>query len=202
MLTALDKPIVRQHGGMQDKVRAALLAYGQKEINITIDDLIGKTGLTYPQIYQTLYRLQQMGELEILRDQEPNGRYKVSGVKLHKSESPDTIKERVTEREVAAKSNKDLSKVAINVPHTLEYIRQKIAIEKARDELSRAGIDPTDVINFDVSFLGEEAVILLSKVQELIEENRKLSNDLEAERRNVKHLKAQVSPVMFDDSGT
>lgn len=192
-----------RRGDMQDKVRTALLSYGSREINASIDDLIGKTGLTYPQIYQTLYRLQQTGELEILREQESNGRFKVSGIKLNKSESSEIIQERISAREVTTATNKDLGKVAINVPNTLEYIRQKIAIEKARDELSKAGIDPTDVINFETNLLGEEAVILLSKVQELIEANRMLTNDLEAEKRNVRHLQAQrVEVVTFDDSGT
>lgn len=202
MTMTLDKPVGRR-GDMQDRVRTALLSYGSKEINASIDDLIGKTGLTYPQIYQTLYRLQQTGELEILREQESNGRFKVSGIKLNKSESSEIIQDRINAREDVATTNKDLGKVAINVPNTLEYIRQKIAIEKARDELSKAGIDPTDVINFETNLLGEEAVILLSKVQELIEANRMLTNDLEAEKRNVRHLQAQrVEVVTFDDSGT
>jgi hypothetical protein len=185
---------------MQDKLRAALLAYGYKEIYLSIDDLIGKTGLTYSQIYQTLYRLQKMGELDILREQDENGRYKVSGVKLNKSEPSEVITERIQDREITKQTSRDLNKVAISVPHTLEYINRKLAVERAREEVVKAHIDPDDVITFTPDPMGEEAVFLFSKLQEAIEINRSLNFDLEAEKRNVAYLKQ--STRTFDDSGT
>lgn len=198
MTTIIERSTSR--GDMQDKLRAALLAYGYKEIYLSIDDLIGKTGLTYSQIYQTLYRLQKMGELDILREQDENGRYKVSGVKLNKSEPSEVITERIQDREITKQTSRDLNKVAISVPHTLEYINRKLAVERAREEVVKAHIDPDDVITFTPDPMGEEAVFLFSKLQEAIEINRSLNFDLEAEKRNVAYLKQ--STRTFDDSGT
>jgi hypothetical protein len=194
---------IGSRGDLQDHLRATLLEYKQREINLSIDDLINKTGLNYSQIYQTLYRLQRLGELEILRDEDAvTGRARVSGVRLTRMETPPQIEQRIEERAVNHQVNKDLTAVSVAIPNVLEYMNQKLAIEKARAEILKANIDPDDVINFETNPLGEEAIFLLSKVQEALESNRTLTNDLEAEKRNSRYYKERVGTTTFDDSGT
>jgi hypothetical protein len=189
-------------GDMQDKLRTALLSYGEREVNLSIDDLIGKTGLSYSQIYQALYRLQRLGELEILREQEPNGKARVAGVRLARMETPDTITQRTVERSIARQTTKDFTNVSLNVPNIIEYMNQKLAIERARAEIVKANINPDDVISFAPNPLGEEGLFLLSKLQEVVEQARMLSNDLEAEKRNAQYYKEKIAVTTFDDSGT
>lgn len=190
-------------GDLQDQLRSTLLAYKQREISLSIDDLINKTGLNYSQIYQTLYRLQRLGELEILRDGDAvSGRARVSGIRLTRMEPPSEIEQRIEERAVERQVEKDFTAVSVAIPNVLEYMNQKLAIEKARAEILKANIDPDDVITFEPNLLGEEAIYLLSKVQEMLETNRTLVNDLEAEKRNVRFYKERAGAVTFDDSGT
>jgi hypothetical protein len=194
---------VGSRGDLQDQLRSTLLAYKQREINLTIDDLINKTGLNYSQVYQTLYRLQRMGELEILRDEDAaTGRARVAGVRLTRMEPPSEVEQRIEERATERQVEKDLSAVSVAIPNVLEYMNQKLAIEKARAEILKANIDPNDVINFEPNMLGEEAIYLLSKVQEVLETNRNLVNDLEAEKRNARYYKERIGATTFDDSGT
>lgn len=188
-------------GGMEDKIRQVLLSYGEQTVPITIDDLIGKTRLGSSQIYQTLYRLSQKGELELLKD-EDSPRPKIVGVKLLRMEPIEKVSERNEEREEQKKTVQELNKMSLEVPNTIDYIEKKIAVEKAREELSRANIDPNTVLNFEVDPLGEEAIILFDKLQNTIKKNNELYNDLEAQKRNAEEYKRRLQTRTFDDSGT
>src|SRR4051812_35959766 len=103
---------VAYKGELQDKIKSILLGYGQKEISVTLDDLIGKTGFNSSQIYQTLYRLQSIGEIKLLKEDDSNPRSKVVGVELLRMEPIEQISERNQQREVAKKTQ-DALKMAV-----------------------------------------------------------------------------------------
>lgn len=188
-------------GDMQDRIRQALLSYGTKEIYCTIDDLIGKTGLQHPQVYQALYRLQNLNELKIIKEDD-SPRSPIIGVKLLRMAPEVQVKERITSRSIEIESEKKSRLIESNVPHVLGYIEKKIAVEKAREAVSTAHLDPEEVVVFTPDPLGEEALILL---QELTDTKKKLvqsSYDLEAARRDNTYLKQRVGTEVYNDSGT
>ena len=187
-------------GEMQDRVRNVLLSYGTQDISISIDDLVGKTTLSYSQVYQTLYRLQQMGEIEIIKEDGVQ-RPKVTGIKLRRMENKESITERIQEQEAERKTSRDINKVSELIPATKTYINKRIAVERAKEELIKAKVDDS-IINFEPEPLGEEAIYLLQELTEALKENVLLTNDLAAEKRNAEYFKAQISSRTFDDSGT
>lgn len=189
-------------GAMQDRVREILLSPGEREVNITVDQLIGKTGLNYSQVYQTLYRLERLGEIELIREDESAQRSPVVGVKLLRMAPISGISARNEDRLVETKISQDARKMSMTVPHVLEYINQRLAIEKARAAVMEANMNPEEVMSFTPNPLGEEAIQLLQALTERNRENLLLKNDLEAERQNAETYKTRLATRTFDDSGT
>lgn len=176
-------------GDMQDRLRKVLLEYGTKDIDCTVDILVGKTGLLYPQVYQALYRLQNLGEISIIKEDENSPRSPIIGITLMKMAPINQVQTRLDTRHAEIISEKAASKVKSQVPHVLEYIKEKIAVENAIEALSGTNLNPEEVIKFTPDPLGEEALILL---QELTDTKKVLSiteMDLQAARRDNEFLK-------------
>lgn len=192
---------VAYKGELQDKIKSILLGYGQKEISVTLDDLIGKTGFNSSQIYQTLYRLQSIGEIKLLKEDDSNPRSKVVGVELLRMEPIEQISERNQQREVAKKTQ-DALKMAVIAPNLLGYVNKRLAVERARESLKSANLDPDTVLKFEPDPLGEEAILLYDRLEKLTRENLLLQSDVEAEKRNAEHYKQQLSTRTYGDSGT
>lgn len=168
-------------GDMQDRVRDILLSYHTREVKITVDDLVGRTGFDHSQVYQTLYRLQQANELTIIKDDDGQ-RPRIIGVRLNKITEPSEVHHRVVSREITDKTTKKF-------PATLAYIKRRLAVERAKEEVLKANLRPDDVISFTPDPLGEEAILLFHELIESTSRNKIIEQDLIAERRNAEFYK-------------
>src|SRR6185295_8417199 len=124
-----------------DQIRVALLKGKAQEQAVTIDDLIGISGLSHSQIYQGLYRMRGMNEVDIIKsERDGDKRPRIIGIKLLKMETPDKINGRIQETTIKKNANFEIKKMqhSTSIPNLLAYMNKKVAVEQARGVLLAA----------------------------------------------------------------
>lgn len=179
----------------EDQVKQTLLAKGEKNTGLTGRDIVNKTGLTYNQVMQCLYVLQKRGEISIEYDT-AGAQRRMANIILAKMEPISAVNSRIKEANVEKKVSKDKKQVMgiDKIPDIINYIQRKIAIEEARNLLLSKGFSP-DQANSSVIFseepLAEQAIYLLSKLEDALKESQNLRIDLDAAKRDLYVLKGQ-----------
>lgn len=180
---------------IQDKVRLALNAYGDRYVPLTVAELAAKIGVPRNyDVYQALSRLRKLGELEL--EKENNH---IIGIKINKLEPSGRTYQRAAERakveihrisEVAPEESIIEGMTALK-----EYLNKKLAILDMQAKAREAGLDPETTIKFDPNPYAEEGLVLLKllgentrQIEHLKKELQMATFDLEAERRNVGFL--------------
>jgi hypothetical protein len=201
--TVATKSMVNANLSLRERVSIALQSYGTQEIRCSIDDLVGKTGITKGQsIYQVLYRMERQGRLEILTENIPGtNRQKFAGVFLKKLEDAADILERVPER-INGSKNKVVRREEIRVkevvPTLLSYMEKKIVIENIRKQLVDAQLDP-DQIHFDTDQYAEEGILLLNEWVSINKAYAQMLVEIETLRRENEVLRGSKIVVPDDE---
>lgn len=185
----------------KERVSIALQAYGTQEVYFELDTLSGATGLTRAQVYNTLYRMAMTGALEIIVEEVGNGHSKkVVGVKLIKLEAASTILEDVPARSnvqnhIPKSTKKAELKIHELAPTIMSYMEKKLVIDKVRVEVAEVGLNPDDVVNFEVSNVCEEGILLLDAWATLQKSYNDLAIRSEAMARENNLLKGYKQPM-------
>jgi len=84
------------------------------------------------------------------------------------------------------------------MPELSKYLQKRTAIEEAKQNLAKAGLDPA-IIQFEPEPLGEEAIAILSMYQEILskfekikKEKQMLEFDVAAYKRDIEYLKSKT----------
>jgi hypothetical protein len=187
------KGAVNSNLSNRERVSLALQTYGTQTIRCTIDDLVGKTGLTPMQVYQSLYGMQSSGRLEILTEDRPNSnRKRIVGVVLKRIEAASTILERVPHRVSESNGTKRVTKksdirIKDSIPMLVAYMDAKIVVDKCREQLAEAGLNP-DQLHFDANPFAEEGIMILQEWIDINKTNAELLIKLETLQREVEVL--------------
>lgn len=186
---------------IEDQIRLILNneigSTGKNYVATTIGDLASKLKEDRAPVYQALSRLKTKGEIEFDKEDEDN-RNRIVGIKVIKLAPSGRTYIRAAERGKAdvaraIESGPDLTE---NTGALVEYIRQKTAILRMREQAVASGLNPDDTVKFEPIPLAEEAIFILQqyndlkvKYDELIKEYRMQQFDLEAAQRDVQYLK-------------
>ena len=198
MLDTLDKRLT-----LQERVRIVLNSYHDREPQFLINDLAKKVGEDESYVYQALWRLRKAGEIEILKTHSGSGNsLKISGARLLKMETTSKIYYRSAQsRKLKQPSNsaKRDEEMEPSFPELTAYIHKKNVVEKAKENLLEAGLDPNIIIHFETDPISEEACNLLlslkevtERLQKLQKEHQTLSWDYQAAKRDIEYLKEKV----------
>lgn len=172
---------------LRDQIRLTLEEYGDREIPYSVEDIAEKVGQANAVVYQALYGMARTGEIELLKESEGTTRSRITGVKLNKLTPSSDILAKTAEKAASKEIKKQVSFMS-RLTNLSEYVRQKSAIEEARELLRKNDLDPNQVL-FDEDPIGEEAIWLAENLQSAISELTSLRYDLEAAQRDVKYLK-------------
>lgn len=179
---------------LQDKIRLRLGEYGQKHVPLTPSDLAAELRTEPYSVYQALYRLKSLGEIEIEKDDLDK---KIVGVKIIKLEPSNRTYQRTADRAKAAISkNKEIPIKDTKMVALQNYLNQKLAVMDMQKKAEEAGLNPEDTVKFEPNPYAEEGILLLQlmtdafkEIKECKDKIKMLEFDLEAERRNVQYLK-------------
>lgn len=185
---------------LQERVRIVLNSYHDREPRFTSEEIAKKINSDAVSVYQALWRLQKAGEIELIK--QPIGTYgkeKVAGAKLIRVEPTGKTYYRAAKRASTKyiNNNGQHKEMASNMPELSKYLRKKTAIEEAKQNLAKAGLDPS-IIQFETEPLGEEAIAILSLYQEALtklekseKEKQMLEFDVAACKRDIEYLKSK-----------
>jgi hypothetical protein len=187
---------------LQDRIRIKLNDYGNKYVPITVSELARELKVNNYNVYQALYRLKNLGEIELEKEEsEEGGRAKIIGINVIKLEPSGRTYHRAAERaksEAAKVDSIEISSIESQMTALQEYLNQKLAILEMEDTARKAGLNPEDTVRFEPNEFAEEGLLLLKLLgdvsKQLKETKEKLQMtefDLEAEKRNVEFLSRQ-----------
>ena len=184
---------------LQDKIRLAFNDYGSKHVPMTVDTLAGKLGEPPYNVYQALYRLKVLGEIDWEKEESSEGkRAKIVGFNIIKLEPSGRTYERAAQRSKNKLERITPEDYASHMGALSAYMRQKLAIYDMQDKAIAAGLNPETTVSFEPNPYAEEGLLLLNLVTEMSQKLAKITHeknmleyDLEAERRNVRALKGE-----------
>jgi hypothetical protein len=171
---------------LRDKIRLALEEYGDRDVPYSVDEIADKVGQANAVVYQALYGMARAGEIDFIKET-VDGKQRIVGIRLNKSPSSSDIYARTAEK-VTSKEVRRQAAFMGKLVNLSEYIRQKAAIEEARELLRRSDLDPNQVL-FEENPIAEEAIWLAENLQSALSELTSLRFDLEAAQRDVSFLK-------------
>lgn len=187
---------------LQDKIRLILNdninETNTRYVPVTVGDLATALGTSVYNAYQTLYRLQKLGEIELDKDMS-SGKAKIIGITVNKLEPTGRTYERAAER---AKANIKMidsvytEDISAGMPSLSNYLNQKLAVVAMQTQAREAGLNPEETIKFEPNPYAEEGLTLLKILGEV---NTQLAEtkialeaktyDYEAAKRDVEFLK-------------
>lgn len=196
------KKIVNNNLSQIERVTIALQSFGTQEVSFTVDDLAAMCGMEASATYQVLYRLQSQKKIEIVTIPiGDTGRRKVAGAKLLRLESATDILNRVPKRverngtDNLPKVKKEREGVRGSIPLVVQYMEQKIAVDRVQEQLQSVGLNTYE---FEVNPYAEEGVYLLNEWIKLHKEYLSQSALVETLQREIRVLKGikQAVPDM------
>jgi hypothetical protein len=197
---------ISSHLTLQDRIRVYLNEKiektGSNYIPVTISDLADELHESRMPVYQALYRIKGNNEIELDQDENPDNRNKIRGIKVLKLEPSNRTYRRAAERGKVAVAkqvnNLSVDDVVASMPNLLDYLNQRLTIEKMREAAKASNLDPDNVVQFEQNPLAEEGLLLLQKLTSLSKEHEELKVrfrqqefDLEAANRDIEYLKNQ-----------
>jgi hypothetical protein len=183
-----------------DRVMMAIQSYGTSEPSLTVDDLVGRTRLQGQQIYSALHNLQDRGNIQIITTPitGAGGPRKITGVKLVKLPTPETISNNAALRSAPLIIEEIKKRLDATIPLTKGYMQRKLAIARAREILNDANVE-FSIAAPDEPY-AEESIALLKEVESLTEQLAEALGQMYALRRQnqILQVAAPDSPEYQD----
>jgi hypothetical protein len=181
---------------IRDRIRKALNEYGSQTIYTTVSEIAARAGVDPIKTYHALYGMRDR-EIRLITEQ--NGdRPKIVGVQILRLEPVTKIHRRSARKAKTRANGKFDAQMLESLTHLNAYIKQRLAVEEAKEVLEKNGVDPSQV-QFEPNPLGDEAIYLLSRLTDTKQELHTMQFDLEAARRDIEFMKRERNSVSRND---
>lgn len=186
-----------------DKVRLTLEEFGDRDITATVDELAKRAKMSRTSMYQTLHRLEQKNEIEVIKTKD-NGHELIIGVRLLKMPRHSAITAKSAEKAIAKDKEDTVESLTQTFPMLTKYLKTRLAIENAKEKLVESGLDPDQIIKFDPDPLAEEAMKLLQKLIDKSNEATELKYERDAAKRDIefyeKKHKEETQKMLLEEA--